>query len=295
MGLQVFSITQQGEAHIRSQTPCQDASGSRILSLHSVDQEAILAAVADGVGSCENSQFGAEIAVGSTLQYLSEHLVDLSSVDDAGVASLLRAAFSFALAQIEADAQVHHRPLPSLDTTLTVALYLDDGTLWFGHIGDGGIVALYDDATCEMITRRHKGEDIHSVYPLRNTSLWSFGRARRPVASLVLLTDGVLDMAAPYDLHPQRVYLPLLGTAMANPLSSTEAADKCRETMDAFFASAAFRRRVTDDISFVALQNSDRVAALPEVPFDRAVWAGRSASPAAAGATPAADEHPSSA
>lgn len=272
MSLKYFCITQQGASHIRHDLPCQDASGGMDIRIDGAGHDVVLAAVADGVGSCAFSQFGADVAVKSALKYLADNLAELNAVDDMSVAAALRAAFQFALDSIEEDALSNSRPFVEMDTTLTVAVYLDDGTLWCGHIGDGGIVALYDDATYEMITRRHKGEEFNSVYPLRNRALWSFGRARRPVAALALMTDGVLDLTVTSERYNERVYFPMLGPALARPLASADDVAACRKTMENFLASAAFRERVKDDITLVAVQNSDMVAALPEVRFGRDAW-----------------------
>ena len=79
------------------------------------------------------------------------------------------------------------------DTTLSSVLY--DGTkVVFGHAGDGGIIVRKKDGTITPITERQKGADGTSVRPLRaGNSSWDFGICSDEAASVLLVTDGMLD------------------------------------------------------------------------------------------------------
>ena len=67
--ISVFCISQQGESHIKNNLPCQDRSGFRW-----VNKQIVIASIADGVGSCQLSDYGAETAVKSSLDFLEEFL-----------------------------------------------------------------------------------------------------------------------------------------------------------------------------------------------------------------------------
>ena len=272
MGLSFFCITQQGEGHIQRNQPCQDSSVGRLIQMEKAGCQAVVCAIADGVGGCTFSHFGAQAAVNAVLNYLEEKLSMEETVEDTRILSFLRESFSYAVSQVEKTADERQLPFAQMDSTLTCSIYMADGSLWYGHVGDDGLVALYTDGTYEKITRRDKGEAENEVYPLRDRSMWSFGKAPKPVASAVLLTDGVLDMAVSSRTFGEDVYFPFLGMALANPMSSPEETEKYRQRMDDYLHSPGFRSQVSDDITFTAFQNSDLVADLPEIIFDAAAW-----------------------
>ncbi len=280
--LTYFSITQQGERHIQKNDPCQDYSASERLHVEKFNSDFVIAAVADGVGSCACSQIGSKVAVESIISFLKRGLGEsLSEISDASIIQLMQEGYTYALNQVEAEAEKEELPFLELDSTLTAVIY-NGSDLWFGHIGDDGVVALYTDGTYEMITKRHKGEEAHSVFPLRNYDMWQFGKAEKSVASLALMTDGVLDYCVDTEIMNNRVYFPFLEPALTEPIVSDEQAEEHRVDWDDYMSGKAdyperFRDSVTDDISFVVVQNSDLVAALPEIGFDSAKWAEDSA------------------
>lgn len=272
-----FSITQQGQRHVERKSPCQDYSDSRRIRIDRLDCELVLVAVSDGVGACEFSQIGSEIAVTSFVSYLQKGLMDRKFLlKDENICELLRSAFGHASEQVEVVSEKKELPFLEFDSTLTGAVY-DGNNLWFGHIGDDGIVVLYTDGTYEMITERHKGEEAHSVFPLRNTELWQFGKTSKDVASFAVMTDGVLDYCVDYPVMNNRIYFPFLEPALTELMDSDKKADCQKKEWDAFFKGSheytdKFRDKVTDDISFVIVQNSASVASLPPVKFDFAQW-----------------------
>ena len=73
-----FCFSTQGKSHEEKNLPCQDYS----TTLHAIDKlgrEWAIAAVADGVGSCSNSQYGSETAV----LCAANHMVNfLTGIDD---------------------------------------------------------------------------------------------------------------------------------------------------------------------------------------------------------------------
>lgn len=275
--LRHFSITQQGARHIKKGIPCQDYSASKTIYLEQLDLELILAAVADGVGAMEYSQFGSEAAVCAFMDYVESNLTTLSGeLSDDNVFFMLQRAFQHALSEVEKVAAEREIPIPEFDTTLTGVVY--DGTnLWFGHIGDDGIVGLFADGKCMMLTKRHKGEEANSVFPLRETSLWQFGKTDKPVVSCVLMTDGVLDHCVDCKAMNNRVYYPFLEPALANAAETDEEIELLRLDWAGFLSGEegypeAFREQVTDDISFVVVQNPIAIKQLPEIHFDSEKW-----------------------
>jgi len=272
-----FSITQQGKRHIEKNVPCQDFSVSRRIELSRFGRQIVIAAVADGVGSCEFSQFGSATAVQSFLNCVEHNLQErILELSDENMLKLIKDSFNYALSQVEKEAEDRELPFLEFDSTLTGIVY-DGSTLWYGHIGDDGVVVLYSDGSYEMITKRHKGEEAHSLFPLREVDLWQFGKSSKEVASCVLMTDGVLDHCVDVESMGNRVYFPFLEPALTEIAYTDEDAEKQRLDWDEYLAGKGsyaenFRDKVTDDISFVVVQNPDLLKVIPPIQFDFDKW-----------------------
>lgn len=272
-----FSITQQGKRHIEKNIPCQDFSASKRIELSRFGCQIVIAAVADGVGSCEFSQFGSATAVQSFLNCVEYNLQEkIPELSDENILKLIKGSFNYALSQVEKEAEDRELPFLEFDSTLTGIVY-DGSTLWYGHIGDDGVVALYSDGSYEMITKRHKGEEAHSLFPLREVDLWQLGKSSKEVASCVLMTDGVLDHCVDVESMGSRVYFPFLEPALTEIASNDEDAEKQRLDWDEYLAGKGsyaenFRDKVTDDISFVVVQNPNLLKVMPPIQFDFDKW-----------------------
>ena len=272
-----FSITQQGKRHIEKNVPCQDYSASKRIELSRFGCQIVIAAVADGVGSCEFSQFGSATAVQSFLNCVEYNLKErISELSDENIRKLINYSFNYALSQVEKEAEDRELPFLEFDSTLTGIVY-DGSTLWYGHIGDDGVVVLYSDGSYEMITKRHKGEEAHSLFPLREVDLWQFGKSSKEVASCVLMTDGVLDYCVDVESMGSRVYFPFLEPALTEIAFTDEDAEKQRLDWDEYLAGEGgyaenFRDKVTDDISFVVVQNPNLLQVIPPIQFDFDKW-----------------------
>ena len=178
-----FSI--QGKGHIEKGVVCQDSNKvDRIKSGH------YIGIVADGVGSAAHSDIGSNIAVKSLFQYCNDHIEKNSSSE--AIEGILFEGYSHALEQIEQYVKKQGAVIDDFDTTLSSVVY-DGKNVVYGHAGDGGIIIRCLDGSTKPITLRQKGADGASVRPLRaGGSSWVFGTASE-VASVLLVTDGMLD------------------------------------------------------------------------------------------------------
>ena len=272
MDIYAYAISQQGSAHVLAGQPCQDASATTwVLSSDGVTGYQI-SAIADGVGSCLLSQRGSAEAVEKVTEYLSSELQNMTDPDDTGILTLLEQAFNYAEEDVEILADREMMSVLEYDTTLTVTVYRGDGSLWYGHSGDGGVVALYADGTYGMLTHRHKGDEANSVFPLRFQEDWEFGKASKPAAAFAMMTDGVLDAHVGNELYDNRVYFPFFKLVLTALPESGAENEMHREHMAGILSSSEFRRRVTDDITLVRVMNSVLVTLLPSVEFDMEKW-----------------------
>lgn len=270
MSMRHFAITQRGQSHIADNKVCQDYSVSRSITL--AGQEAVLAAISDGVGSCLYSDEGSRLAATTALDALEKSLPEMECLEREAVLEAIRQAYVQAYQALMAHATQEEKPLLEYDATLTVALFLADGRVFWGHVGDDGAVVMYEDGTYEMITQRHKGDFSTSVYPLLCTDKWSFGATEKPVAALAMMTDGVLDIAVGGEAFASGVYLPMLRNALVYPMQDDEHAQALLDFWDGYLRSADFRSAVSDDITLLVAQRPEAVAQLPEVTFDQAAW-----------------------
>lgn len=272
--LATFNITQRGESHVVSGTECQDSSASIVVKLKCKKQLTI-SAVADGVGSCQYSKYGSETAVKTVIGYIKKRLERVYSQGDADVSTLIRNSFEMALKRIHACADSMKMPVVLYDTTLTVVVY-DGNQAWYGHVGDSGCVALLKNGTYALITKRHKGEEANSVFPLPCKSMWEFGKID-DVVSFVLMTDGVLDFCVGNEKLDNRVFFPFLKPVLTEAIKSRKTLQFVKQDWSDFFAGNtndenSFRSFVGDDISFVVVQNVLAVTSLDPIVFDLEAW-----------------------
>ena len=268
--ISAFGFSQQGESHISKDIPCQDRCDVRFIS-----DSVVIGAIADGVGSCSLSDYGAETAVASSLSYLEEHLRPKLQdpdfrMDSQFMGKLLRDMMQYAYDQVKLKAEQMQQLLYSMQSTLTVSVY-DGTTLYFAHAGDDGIVAQTRDAQCAMITSRHKGEEASSVYPLQNKATWQYGKVDNAVG-FVMATDGVLDAFVRNSVEENRIYYPFIEPVFSTALSNKEeTAANCNDWYE-YMKTPQYRSKVTDDLSFVCVINQEALKDAKKYEFDIEKW-----------------------
>lgn len=268
--ISAFGFSQQGESHVKKDAPCQDRSSLRFLS-----DSVVIAAVADGVGSCALSDYGSSTAVEASLSYLAKHLgLKLEdptfAMDVQFMGKVLREMMQHAYDQVKIKADDLEQLLYSLQSTLTVAVY-DGKTLYFAHAGDDGIVALTHDGKCEMATTRHKGEEASSVYPLQSRNTWQYGKVDN-VVGFIMATDGVLDAFVRNETEGNRVYYPFIEPAFSSPLTSKDDTASACSDWYAYMKTPKYRASVTDDLSFICIVNQDALKGAQKPNFDMGEW-----------------------
>lgn len=278
-----FALSLQGTSHIDNNTPCQDYN-----NMHSLDkEEIIIAAVADGVGSCKLSHWGAYTAVNSALDYLEEKIKNvanggklvLDSSQNDTMKQLLVESFRTAQRAVEQMADEANITVYNFQSTLTVAVY-DGSNLLFGHVGDDGIVAQTQDGNVEMVTARLKGEEASSVYPLQSgEQYWTFGRSSKPVVAFMMATDGVLDafVSKHVDAFGVNYFNGICYSFMEDAVyklaeNTKTAADEALNKYKEYMLSPEYRNVVTDDLTLVTVVNPKLVNESVHPQFSKEVW-----------------------
>ena len=249
-----FSIT--GSSHESKGTKCQDAN-----KVCKLENGTVIAAVADGVGSCKYADVASQIAVDVATAFCEEKLKTEPAI--CVDVKLLEEAFSQAELAIEKQSLNDDEPLSEYDTTLDLVVY-DGKRVVYGHCGDGGTIGLTVKGDYVKITTPQKNEGIF-VVPLRNGSknknnTWEFGCVENDLVSVLLATDGVHDIFFPYLLkgQPVEVYVPLIRYFMDNTgiHVSEDTIEKISEAREAFINSSDCKS-ITDDKTLLVLINED--------------------------------------
>lgn len=184
--MKTYGFSIQGKSHIARNIVCQDSSLAVQLKCG-----LYMGIVADGVGSARHADIGSKMAVEQLYRYCDNNVRRKQSETE--IEAILKKGYQTAMRQIEKYVAKEHGKPEEYDTTLSAVIY-DGNTVVYGHAGDGGIIARYTDGVTKPVTSRQKGVDGISVRPLRaGSSSWEFGIVKEPVASVLLVTDGMLD------------------------------------------------------------------------------------------------------
>jgi hypothetical protein len=241
----VCGASVQGTSHQEKGVPCQDAHSYRVLP-----GGELLIAVADGAGSAERAEAGANEAVAQALAALAAGLAQGAPADEAGWRQLIASAFQAGRAGLERLAGAEEAPLRAFATTLTCAV-ATAGWLAVGQIGDGAAVAVDATGELHLVVQPQRGEYANEAYFLTMLDALDYlvvCAEPRPPAGLAVLSDGLLRLALKlpgYEPHPP-FFRPLWEFA-------AEAEDERRaaEQLAAFLASGRVCSRTDDDKTLV--------------------------------------------
>ena len=179
-----YSVSQIGSYHIKHGTVCQDSVKTK-----KINDSVAVAIVADGLGSADLSDIGSRLAVEHAMKSIES---DLNiSLTDFNILESLRKAFASAYNAIEMEAESNNNQIELYDTTLTMAVLINN-TLFYGHSGDGGIIALTTNGTYEQVTNQQRDKE-GRVFPLFFTDKWEFCEYEQKVCAVLLATDGMLE------------------------------------------------------------------------------------------------------
>ena len=263
-----YGVSLPGTDHIKTGVVCQDAH-----KIVNIDSNAAIAAVADGLGSAKYSDVGSKLAVENAIQMCAHHITSRSPPDE--ILKIIRAGYIAANNAVEKEAASQARSVDQYDTTLSLAVLVWD-TLYYGHSGDGGIIALATDGLYMQVTKQQRDSE-GRVYPLFFQDKWEFGVYEKKVSAVLLATDGMYEPFFPIYIKndPVNIYVHLAQFFMDHRklditrLGNAAVTARINEYMQNIPAE-----QVSDDKTVAVLINpSVATAKQPEAYYSQINWA----------------------
>jgi hypothetical protein len=181
----VFGSSVIGPMHLQGEIPCQDACAYAVTAA-----DAIVIAVADGLGSAARSDAGASLAVSSAFSFCMT-ASDSEPGEERRLEELVRDAAAHAREELERHAQEAPCNLRDFGCTLIVVVATRH-RFAVAHIGDGAVVAEID-GILSLISSPGESEYTNEVVPLTSTAWRDSLRitsGASSISAIAVFTDG---------------------------------------------------------------------------------------------------------
>jgi hypothetical protein len=233
-----------GTSHLRAKMPCQDRLACELLA-----DGSLIAALSDGAGSAARAERGAEIAVGTIIDYLKLGLAQ----ERTDFIPLLREAAVTARDSIEAEADREGVPLRHYACTLLSIVLTSRGGAAL-QLGDGVIVVGTGEGEWAWMFWPQRGEFANATFFL--TDEGSYNRFEIDtidsfVTDVALMSDGLEPLALQY--ASQVVYNPFF-KGMFRPLLAAKGCGEITllsDSLKQFLSSERVGSRTDDDVSLI--------------------------------------------
>ena len=244
-----YGISSQGADHIRNGVVCQDSH-----KIIRCGEDMIIAAVADGLGSEKYTDKASKLATHISTTFCRKKLKKNSPRDE--ILEVIQNSFTTSQMLIEKFARKEGHDIDQYDTTLSLAVLIND-RLYYGQSGDSGILAMGTDGTFYQVTEQQRDEE-GRVFPLIYSDCWTFGEYEKPVESVLLATDGMLETFFPIYIkdEPVNIHVALAKFFMdRDSLKFEETGEETVQRNMEKFIDEIDRKQVSDDKTIVVLVN----------------------------------------
>lgn len=251
----------RGVSHQANGHPCQDALGYRFLC-----DGVLIAALADGAGSAEKADQGAQAAVDAALDCMETALAEELLVTQAEWEDLAHRAFVAARTRVINLAEAEGEPVRSYASTLT-CLIATAYHIVAGALGDGVVVAGEVEGDLQAVTQIQRGEYANETYfltqdqALENLQIVAvYGTFDR----VAMMSDGLTRLALKLPAYqPHRPFFqPLFTFALDARQADGESRGWAEAQLRAFLTSERVCARTDDDKSLLlAVRTPERVMA----------------------------------
>lgn len=232
-----------GTSHVTGGIPCQDAHYWQVS-----DGEVLVAAVADGAGSADLAEVGAEIAAKTAVEaFCAKGNV---SGDDKAIRSSLNDALKEAQKAVQEEASARKVDLRQLATTL-ILVVANKELVGAAQVGDGIAVVQDRDANIIGVTTPESGEHVNETTFLnsrRDLKHAQFAVWRGAPTHVAILSDGLqrLALKMPSGVPHDPFFVPLF-----NFVSNTPEPKQAQEQLETFMGSPRVIESTTDDLTLV--------------------------------------------
>lgn len=233
-----------GTSHIRHDLPCQDRCACVVLP-----NGTLIAALADGAGSADHGDQGADVIVNTVIASLSPNNIDANTQ----LADLIRVAAKNARGAVEILANQQNCDIRRFAATLLVVISTEHGSA-AAQIGDGVIVVNQREVDWGWVFWPQRGEYANTTRfltdqdALESLQVETFSKTFDDV---VLTSDGLEPLVLNY--ASKTVHTPFFSCMLAPLLNSN--IPSCDEALcsalEKFLKSPSVTDRADDDVSII--------------------------------------------
>lgn len=239
----------QGVSHRRDGVPCQDFG-----RLVQIDENTILAVMADGAGSAAGSHIGARTAVDTALPWIRDRIAAAPGVHGTVSSEAPEALFD-GLTRAVYEALLHaanenRMPLEDLACTLTAVAIAPNGVA-AAQIGDGAVVARVDGGDYALVMEAVRGEYANETVFTTDPDAGAALQVRSldgPIRFVSAATDGLADLSVDRSTNlPHAGFFQPIDRFACRTDSPHEIHDGIRE----FLASDRLAAQTQDDLTLL--------------------------------------------
>ncbi|MBU1702706.1 MAG: protein phosphatase 2C domain-containing protein [Candidatus Eisenbacteria bacterium] len=240
----VVSSQVTGASHLKTNLSCQDR-----VAYEALPGCALVAAVADGAGSAQMAELGAEIAANFVIAHLKHSLTEKRS----DFAACLREAAALAREAIAFEAGREKAPMRSYATTLLALVLTPEGGGAL-QLGDGLIVVSDCWDEWSWVFWPQRGEYINTTHFLTDDDAMErleIDILPGALTDVALMSDGLEPLALHY--ATRAIHVPFLN-GIFRPLFKAKGSEDLRKlstSLQKFLSSEVVGSRTDDDLSLL--------------------------------------------
>lgn len=192
-----------GNSHINNKTPCQDKTSElkKTDTLEFIKKALVLdfkwnssvfygVSLADGAGSCDNSQIGADLSSKYILRFVESRFNELLKINSSQISNLL---INYLENGLKETAEYKGVDFASLSSTLLFVAIKSDKFI-IGHIGDGVIGMLDNNNEIKVVSGPENGEFSNATFFTTSTNypnrLRILKGTLKNAVGFILMSDG---------------------------------------------------------------------------------------------------------